>query len=168
MRKEIDELLAIQECVASRAELVRRVGRIAVDHEIRLGHLVAVFPRAYARPWYADDRSAAERAALVSVGGDVAISHLSALRRLGLPVPSDVPLHVTAFQPRHPRGVPGTTHRASHSAAYAHRLPRWSADGSRGGRSNLELASLKWTGTAGAIDRGAAGARVASDIAPCV
>lgn len=47
------------------------------------------------------------RAALASVGGDVALSHLTALARSNLPVPDGQPVHVTASQPRHPRGVPG-------------------------------------------------------------
>ncbi|MBV9170301.1 MAG: DUF559 domain-containing protein [Chloroflexi bacterium] len=107
MRTAVDEVLARYGRVAPRGKLIGRIGRAGVDHEIRLGHLVAVFPRAYARPWDADDPSVHELAALASVGGDVAVSHLTALRRYSLPVPCAAPLHVTAFQPRHPRGVPG-------------------------------------------------------------
>lgn len=77
-------------------------------NEIRRGYLTAVFPRAYARPWDADVLEIQLRAATVSVGGDVALSHVTALSRFGLPVPDDpAPIHVTAYNPRHPRGVPG-------------------------------------------------------------
>lgn len=91
--------------IASREVLLRGVGRVALDHEVRMGHLVAVYPRAYARPWDADDQHLHARAALASVGGDSAISHTTALCRWGLPIPADQPVHVTAYQPRHPRGV---------------------------------------------------------------
>lgn len=107
MRPEIDVLLANSHHIASRAELLKLVGRARLDDEIRRGRLTAVFPRAYARPWDADEPSLRLAAALTSVGGDVALSHLTALAQWELPVPSDAPLHVTAFQPRHPRGVPG-------------------------------------------------------------
>jgi very-short-patch-repair endonuclease len=107
MRTAIDEVLVNHGRVASRAELVRRVGRVGADDEIRRGRLVAILPRAYVRPWDADDCALHESAALTSVGGDVALSHVTALRRLALPVPADLPLHVTAFQPRHPRGITG-------------------------------------------------------------
>jgi very-short-patch-repair endonuclease len=105
MRQAIDELLNRSGCVASRAELLRVVTRAQLDDEIRRRHLVAVFPRAYARPWDADLECVQRRAALASVGGEVALSHLTALRMHRLPVPTAEPLHVTAFQPRHPRGV---------------------------------------------------------------
>ena len=107
MDERIDRLLASTGGVAGRAELVRAVGRFALDNEVRRARLTAVFPRAYARPWDADQAGVRERAALVSVGGDVALSHLSALARWDLPVIDDAPIHVTAYQPRHPRGVRG-------------------------------------------------------------
>jgi very-short-patch-repair endonuclease len=107
MRTEIDVLLADAAQVASRAQLLTIVSRAALDDEIRRGRLVAVFPRAYARPWDADGPRVRLAAALASVGGDVALSHLTALAQWDLPVAAGAPLHVTAFQPRHPRGVPG-------------------------------------------------------------
>lgn len=107
MRPEIDVLLAERLRTASRGELLKLVGRAALDNEIRRGWLTAVFPRAYARPWDADEPSVRLAAALTSVGGDVALSHVTALAQWELPVPGDASLHVTAFQPRHPRGVPG-------------------------------------------------------------
>lgn len=107
MRPEIDVLLVASSRTAARTELLKIVTRPALDDEIRRGRLVAVFPRAYARPFDADDPGVRRAAALASVGGDVALSHLTALAQWNLPAPRNALLHVTAFQPRHPRGVPG-------------------------------------------------------------
>lgn len=107
VRDDVDEVLRRFGGVAERREFLRVLGRAAFDHEVRRGSLVAVFPRAYARPWDADPPAMRTRAALVSVGGDVALSHLTALAHWQLPTPPDAPLHVTAYNPRHPRGVPG-------------------------------------------------------------
>lgn len=103
----IDHLLQARGLVASRAELLRVVSRNRLDGEIRRRRLEAVFPRAYARPWDVDLPDVRARAALVSVGGEAALSHLTALERCDLLVPAGGPLHVTAYNPRHPRGVPG-------------------------------------------------------------
>jgi very-short-patch-repair endonuclease len=104
---EIEELLAARNGVASRAELVAAIGRHAFDNATKSGRVEAVFPRAYALPWDVEDPQIRRRAALVSVGGEAALSHLTAIDLQGLPVSEDAPLHVTAYQTRHPRGVPG-------------------------------------------------------------
>ncbi len=83
------------------------LGRHPFDNAVKTGRLAAVFPRVYAYPWDADLPDVRRRAALLSVGGDAALSHLSALALRDLPVPQDEILHVTAYLPRHPRGVPG-------------------------------------------------------------
>ncbi len=93
--------------VWSRASLVSRFGRHATDNAVKRRALVAVFPRVYAYPWDVDQPDVRRRAALLSVGGDAAISHLSALAIRDLPAPGDEPLPVTAYLPGHPRGVPG-------------------------------------------------------------
>ena len=107
MRDEISDVLNQLSGVATRREIVQHVGRAAFDDEVRRKHLIAVFPRAYARPWDADEPSIRLAAALASVGGEAALSHLTALSRWRLPAPADAPIHVTAYNPRHPRGVPG-------------------------------------------------------------
>jgi hypothetical protein len=91
----------------SRDDAFTVLSRASLDDKVRRGELVTVFPRAYVRPWDADDRQVRLRAALRSVGGDVALSHVTALERWSLPVPEDAPIHVTAYNPRHPRGIPG-------------------------------------------------------------
>jgi very-short-patch-repair endonuclease len=104
---DLDEILLRLGGAGSRAELLPIVGRHRLDNLIKSGQLVAVFPRAYARPWDADLVDVRRRAALKSVGGEVALSHLTALEMRSLPVPDGTPLHVTAYLTRHPRGVPG-------------------------------------------------------------
>jgi len=103
---QIDELLALRNGVAGREELVAAVGRHAFDNAVKTRRVQAVFPRAYSLPWDVDDPLLRRRAALVSVGGEAALSHLTVLDAWGLPVPADGPLHVTAYLTRHPRGVP--------------------------------------------------------------
>jgi len=128
MRDVIDAVLTTNGSTASRSALLQRVTRAQLDDEIRRGHLVAIFPRTYARPWEADQATVIERAALLSVGGETALSHVSALEKVGLIQPAaGRPLHVTAFQPRHPRGVRGrlVVHRTllPLRARYAEGLP---------------------------------------------
>ena len=107
MDPRIDEYLVRHGGVGSREGLVGVVGRHRLDNEIKTGSLVSVFPRTYARPWDADLPDVLMRAALASVGGDVALSHLTALSQRALPVPVGCPIHVTAYNPRHPRSIPG-------------------------------------------------------------
>lgn len=102
MRLEIDTLLASTGGVASRSQLLTVITANQLDHEIAAGYLVSPFGRAYCRPWDADQLSIRERAALVSIGGSVALSHLTALRRYGLAVPSRDTVHVTVGVRRHP------------------------------------------------------------------
>lgn len=93
---------------ASREQLVRGVGRHRFDNAVKSRELVAVFPRAYAYPWMADLAPVRLHSALLSVGGEAALSHLTTLVVYRLPIgDGDVPIHVTAYLPRHPRGVPG-------------------------------------------------------------
>jgi very-short-patch-repair endonuclease len=106
-RMDLDDMLLRLGGVGSRAELLPLLGRHRLDNSVKSGQLVAIFPRAYARPWDADLVEIRRRAALKSVGGEGALSHLTALEMRSLPVPDGAPLHVTAYLTRHPRGVPG-------------------------------------------------------------
>lgn len=101
----VEELLSSGAGVASRAQFIQLMGRHAFDNAVKRRSLVAVFPRVYAYPWDVDLSDIRQRAALLSVGGSVALSHGTALALWGLTVSEDDPLHVTAYQPRHPRGV---------------------------------------------------------------
>lgn len=102
----IDEFLIGRGLVAAREDFLPLLGRHRFDNAVKSGRLVAVFPRVYARPWDVDVPAVRNRAALLTVGGDAALSHLTALAIHGLPVPDEAPIHVTAYAPRHPRGVP--------------------------------------------------------------
>jgi very-short-patch-repair endonuclease len=104
---DVEALLAEQGGVATREQLIEIIGRHAFDNAVKVRRLVAVFPRVYAWPWDVEVPEVRQRAALRSVGGDVALSHLTALSARGLWVPETPTIHVTAYQPRHPRGVPG-------------------------------------------------------------
>lgn len=104
----IEALLAGSRHVIGRADALEVVTRHRLDNEVKSGRLTAVFPRTYCRPWDADVESIRWLAALTSVGGDVGLSHTTALRAWQLPIPDDLPVHVKAYQPRHPRGVPGS------------------------------------------------------------
>lgn len=102
MRPAIDEFLARAGRVATRQQLLRVVTRNQFDHEVASGYLVAEFPRAYCRPWDVDDPAVRERAAVLSTGGAVALSHVSALRRYRLTLPPGESIHVTVGVRRHP------------------------------------------------------------------
>ena len=114
MRPEIDIVLAATGGAASRAALLTAVTRNQLDDEVARGHLVAPFPRAYCRPWDVEEPAVRESAALSSVGRPAALSHLTALRRWGLPVQPGNAIHVTVPARRHPIGRrPGLfVHRA--------------------------------------------------------
>jgi very-short-patch-repair endonuclease len=77
------------------------------DHEVRKGHLIARFTGAYCRPWDAD--RAAEQAALVSLGPEAVLSHVTALRLWNLLDAAAAPdrVHVTVPVRRSPRPQPG-------------------------------------------------------------
>jgi very-short-patch-repair endonuclease len=104
MRPEIDVVLAARGGAASRADLFTVVTRNQLDDEVARGHLVAVFPRAYCRPWDLDDPAVLEAAAVHSVGAPVVLSHVNALRRWSLPTPPQRVVHVTVPADRHPMG----------------------------------------------------------------
>lgn len=93
--------------IGTRTVLVGLMGRHCFDNAVKGKRVLAVFPRVYAYPWDLDLADVRRRAALLSVGGDAALSHVTVLNLQELPAPGGHPLHVTAYQPRHPRGVPG-------------------------------------------------------------
>ena len=104
---DLDDILRGLGGVGSRTELLPVLGRHRLDNSVKSRQLVTVLPRVYARPWDVDLVDIRRCAALKSVGGEAALSHLTALAMRALPVPEDSPLHVTAYLTRHPRGVPG-------------------------------------------------------------
>lgn len=104
MRDDIQRILDRCGGLASRALLLRHgISRHAIDNEVRSGALVALAPGVYCRPWDADQVELHERAALVGLGRATAISHLSGLRRWGLPDGAPHPVHVSVPARRAPR-----------------------------------------------------------------
>jgi very-short-patch-repair endonuclease len=97
MREAIESYLSEHDRVGERSQLLAVVSRDELDDEIRRGHLVRLYPRVYARPWDADELTARWRAALLSIGPPSALSHVTALRAWGLPVPASWAdsIHVT-------------------------------------------------------------------------
>ncbi len=104
MRTAIDDVLRRGGGVATRARLLTVVSRSEFDDEVRRGRLVSPSPRAYCRPWEADEPQIRERAALTSVGAPAALSHLTAVRRWDLaPRPPQVHLSVPISRRARPR-----------------------------------------------------------------
>ncbi len=100
---DLDELLARGGGAASRRLLLRHgIPRTQIDNELRRRRLVAIFPRAYCRPWDVDEVGILERAALLSVGHPATLSHLTALRRWRL-IDSSEHVHVTVPAQRYLR-----------------------------------------------------------------
>lgn len=115
MRDDIEATLRLAGGATGRA-LLRRSGvpRTGVDHEVRRGELVRVFPRAYVRPWDLDQQEQLERAALLSVGAPVLLSHLTVLRQwrlldelADLSADARSTVHLTVPAPRYCRPHPG-------------------------------------------------------------
>ena len=124
---DLYDLLAESGHVASRADLVAALGRHRVDNAIKSGQIAAVFPRTYAAPWNLDQPDVQRRAALLSVGGQAALSHLTALERYDLPVP-------TATRSTSPRTTPGTRGASRDSSSSTGRSCRWTPASSTGCR----------------------------------
>ena len=120
MREAVDEVLARHDGVATRALLLRAISAAELDDEIRRGRLTRVFRRTYCRPWDADLRRTRERAAVLSIGHPVVLSHATALRRWGLGDDHGT-IHVTTPDDRTSRPQPGLI---VHRAARAPRMVR--------------------------------------------
>ncbi|KQS68948.1 hypothetical protein ASG41_05560 [Modestobacter sp. Leaf380] len=101
----MDALLVRRGGLATRQELLRVAPRSIVDNHVESGRLRRVFPHVYTargNPAAGDRRL---RAALMCVGGDVVLSHTTALAVHGA-VDGDGPVHVTIAQERRHAGAP--------------------------------------------------------------
>ncbi|MEU8003341.1 DUF559 domain-containing protein [Catellatospora sp. NPDC049111] len=104
---------ALRDAMSARGGLADRAGVTTVvpDHvlayAVQAGHLARPLPRTFLLPDVLDDWDTVLRAALSYAGQPVAVSHLSALRIWGLPVPDDSWIHLLTGQSRHLRGAPG-------------------------------------------------------------
>ena len=103
MNKALDDFLSGQP-VATRKELLELAPSHVIDHAVRRGELRRILPRTYmlssALIGHPDGLLTA---ALRFVGAQGALSHTTALRLWGLPVPDSDQVHVTVpdrIQPR--------------------------------------------------------------------
>jgi very-short-patch-repair endonuclease len=92
--------------VATRQELLEIAPSHVIDHAIRRGELKRVLPRTYMRTSALISRpDGLLAAALRFVGGQGALSHTTALRLWGLPVPDPDKVHVTVPDRLQPRTI---------------------------------------------------------------
>jgi hypothetical protein len=83
-----DLLLERSGDAVSREEVLHHVSRHVLDRALSSGQLAELLPKTYVRRELGADIVVREQAALLYAGPHAALSHLSALRRWGLPVPS--------------------------------------------------------------------------------
>lgn len=118
--------------VAARGALVGVTSDAAVDWGAATGQVLRILPRTFVHPSSSGEWVARARAATAYAGAGAAISHLSALRVWGLPVPPDAgggsergAIDVLVPHDRRPRAVPsgGQVHvrRSRHQAAVRRR-----------------------------------------------
>jgi very-short-patch-repair endonuclease len=90
-----------------RRDTAGMVSAHVVEHAVASGRLARPLPRTLVRPELLHDADVLLRAAVAYARGHVAVSHLSALRIWGLPVPSGGWLHLMTDDRRHLRGAVG-------------------------------------------------------------
>ena len=113
MHNALVDLVLCGHGIVTRVAALERVSPSTLDNALAQGHLVRVLPSVYVMAGMDDDPSTLRRAALAYAGPDAALSHLSALRAWGLPVPADLPDHVSVPASRRPRAVePVQFHRS--------------------------------------------------------
>lgn len=95
MRTEIRRLLETHGGVVRRADLIAEVPKHVVDWALTAGHLVRVAPQVYADAAFLGQPMTKLRTALRYGGENAALSHLTGLSLWGLPLPPDVPIHLT-------------------------------------------------------------------------
>ncbi len=113
MNRSLAALLAENEGVVSRGEALARMPHHVLDHAVRTGAVLRMFPRVYVDPARAGEWWTQARAAVRYGGPAAALSHLTALRVWNLPGPHDgagtsgVPVHVLVPASQRPRGTAG-------------------------------------------------------------
>ncbi len=114
MNADLAELLRRHDGVVRFDEAVASVPRHVLKHCLARGDIVGFLQGVYVERERLDDAAARERAALLYAGSEAALSHISALRRWGLPVPGvgkQVHVTVPAHVRRRGRPVAVAIHR---------------------------------------------------------
>ncbi|WP_212827906.1 DUF559 domain-containing protein [Catellatospora sp. TT07R-123] len=107
MGVRLDKVLADSGGVALRHDVLRTVPEYELAWAVRAGHVLRPLPRTFLLPGVVADPVAVIGAAMTYAGVPAAVSHLSALRLWGLPVPEASWVHLMTGETRHLRGAPG-------------------------------------------------------------
>ena len=122
MHDGLVDLVVSGQGVIARATALARCGGSALNHAVARGDLVRVLPSVYVVAGMEEDPATLRRAALVYAGPRSALSHLSALRAWDLPVPPELPDHVSVPSSSRPRAVdPVRFHRSDRLEEPEHR-----------------------------------------------
>lgn len=119
MNAGLTDLLRRHDGVVCLDDAVALVPRHVLRHGLARGHIESFLQGVYVDGERVDDVELRERAALIYAGSQAALSHLSALRRWGLPLPDGVKqVHVTVPAHVRRRGRPHvvTIHRSNQPA----------------------------------------------------
>jgi hypothetical protein len=113
VNRSLTALLAENEGVVSRGEVLARMPHHVLDHAVRTGAVLRIFPRVYVDPARAGEWWTQARAAVRYAGRGAALSHLTALRVWNVPGPhdgagnADAPVHVLVPASQRPRAAAG-------------------------------------------------------------
>ncbi|WP_144121644.1 DUF559 domain-containing protein [Catellatospora sichuanensis] len=107
MQPALREVMLARDGLADRAAVTSAVAEHVLAYAVQAGLVARPLPRTFLLPEVLGDWDTVLRAALSYAGPPVAVSHLSALRVWGLPVPDDSWIHLLTGDSRHLRGAPG-------------------------------------------------------------
>jgi hypothetical protein len=104
MHRDLEDLLAREGGVVTRDSALDHVSSRAFEHAIATGAVVRFLPATYVHGDRPGDVGTRERAALLYAGDGAVLSHTSALRRWGLPIPATATaVHVISTADRYRR-----------------------------------------------------------------
>lgn len=117
MHEAIQDVLIAHDGVALRRDILDAVNHRDLERAVERGHVVRPYPRTYLSAVHAGDPDAMTRAAVSYAEHTAALSHTSALKIWGLPVPAGGPIHLSTGLAGHLRGAPGlVVHRRKYLA----------------------------------------------------
>lgn len=115
MHEAIHDVLTTHDGIAVRRDFLAATSHRVLERAVQRGNLIRPFPRTYLSAVHQGDPDAMVRAAVAYAERTAAVSHTSALRIWGLPVPAGGPIHLSTDLAGHLRGAPGlAVHRRQH------------------------------------------------------